>query len=182
MASYIMDVFYGKRHFLDMNWAWKKGCPPVHMYYLVLWDTNYKYNFEKNCNSFMAPLLSTLTCERTPCMSECARQVVSKVSDWHAYSCGVYLHIYGATKPPHLFPHYLLDKLVLLKITYHTYVTRLREAMIRKKKTSWLNLPLEVGAYKTESVKQVETEIEIFKVYQFGEKTFRWNNPRNILK
>ena len=46
MASYIMDVLCGGQHFLEMNSAWKNGCPPIHVYFLELWDTKHKYIFE----------------------------------------------------------------------------------------------------------------------------------------
>ena len=83
----------------------------------------------------MGPLLSRLTCGPTSCIIECASEVVLEVGDWDVSLQKVHLHIYGLTKPPHLLQHYVLDKLILLYISYHTYVIAFEETMTRKKKT-----------------------------------------------
>lgn len=83
MASYIIDVLCGEKKFPNMNWAWKKGCPPIHDYYLELCDTKYKYSFEKVCNNFVSPLLPVLTYYPTHYMLECARELVLETGDWY---------------------------------------------------------------------------------------------------
>ena len=80
--------------------------------------------------------------------------VVFKIDDWYSSSMGIYICIYGEMKEPHKLTHYVLDKLVIHKIAYHTYVGGFGEAMIRKRKMTWPKLSLQVGSYKIEHVKQ----------------------------
>ena len=42
MSSYTMDTICGGQHFLGMNWVWRKGLPPIHVYCLELWEIKYK--------------------------------------------------------------------------------------------------------------------------------------------
>jgi len=49
-------------------------------------------------------------------------KVVGKVEGWYALEKGTYIKIYGATKAPHLFPKFILDKLVLKEVSYHMLV------------------------------------------------------------
>ena len=46
MSSYIMDALDGGQHFVGMNWPCRKGLPPIHVYFLELWEMKYKYNFD----------------------------------------------------------------------------------------------------------------------------------------
>ena len=48
---------------------------------------------------------------------------------------------------PHLLPHYVLDKLVLLEIAYHTYVIGFEAEMVTKRKNSCCSFPLQVFSY-----------------------------------
>ena len=59
MSSYILDYLCVGQHFLGMNQAWKKGNPLIHVHYLELWDTKYKYSFER---------FATISC---PLSSQC---------------------------------------------------------------------------------------------------------------
>ena len=88
--------------------------------------------------------------------------VVSTMGDWYVSLSSVYIFIFGSVKEP----HYSLDHIILLEVAYQTYVSGFTVAMIRKNKLTWLKLPLQVGAYKVENVKQVVIEAEIFIVYR----------------
>ena len=44
-------------------------------------------------------------------------------------------------------------------------------------KTSWPSFLLQVGSYKIERTKQVEVEIEIIKMYLFGDLPFYKHDP-----
>lgn len=166
---------------LSVNCAEKKGLPPIHVYYLELWDTKYKYNFENLCNNLISPLISMLSCKTTPCMSKWARKVIWNIGDWYVSSEGVYFRIHASTKSPHLLPHYVSNKLVLLEFAYHTYVTCFGAATLRNNKIPWPKFPLQFGSHKIESMKQVEVETEIFKVYQFGDMPFYKHDPKDFL-
>ena len=83
MFSSIMDALCGAKHFLGMNWAYMKGNPLIHVYYLGLWETKYKNNFENICNKFISTLVSILSCEPTSYMFECAREVILGIGMCH---------------------------------------------------------------------------------------------------
>ena len=135
MSSYIMDAMCGGKHFPSMNWEWKISSLPMHVYCLDLWETRYTYDYEWFCNRFLVPLWLILTCKPTPCMSQGAMNAISKISDWYVFSLGAYIYIYVSTKESHQLPHYALDKLVLLKISYQTYVGGFGASMTRKNMT-----------------------------------------------
>lgn len=147
MSSYIVDALRDGKHFLDMNWAWKKGCPPINAYFLETWDTKYKYILKKVYNNFMSSPLLVLTCYPIPCMSKCITKEVSRIKDRYVSSYEVCILIYGSTKHPHLLLHYVPDKLVVVDIAHHTYVIGFVADMTIKKKIDWPNFPLHVGAY-----------------------------------
>lgn len=165
MSSYIFDALWKEQYFLGMNWSSKKGNQPIHVYCLELWDTKYKYSFKKVCNNSMSPLLSILTCELAPCKSECVREVVLDIGYRYVSPIGFYFCIYGSTKPPHLLPHYVPNKLVMIHIAYHNYIIGFKATMVRKIKSSWPSSPLQVGSYEIERINQEKVETNIFNVY-----------------
>lgn len=56
MSSYIIDALCVGQHFTGMNWAWRKGLSLIHVCFLELRETKYKYNFDDICQSFVSPL------------------------------------------------------------------------------------------------------------------------------
>lgn len=145
-----MDNICRGKHISSMNWAWRKSLPSIHVYFLKLWNMEYKYNYENIYNNIISPLLSFLTCEPTPYIKQNDMDVISKICDCYSSSSRVYLPIYGATKAPHRLPHYVLDMIVLLEITFKTYVGGFGVVMTRKNKMTWTKVLLQVGSYKIE--------------------------------
>lgn len=182
MSFYIMDSMCRGHNFPSMNWEWKGSSPLVHIYYLELWEARYKYDYENTYNNFLAPLRTFVTCQPTSCISQDAMDVVSKTGDWYVSYSRVYFHIHGSMKALHQLPHYILDRIMLLKIVYQTYVWGFEVAMTRKKIITWIKLPLQVGCYKIEIMKQVVAETEIFGVYQLGALHFYRHHPKGTIK
>ena len=81
MSSYVVDALCRGQHFLGMNWTWKKVNPPIHVYFLELWDTKYKYKLKNIYDNFVSPLLLVLSFKPTPCMLDCAREVILEIGD-----------------------------------------------------------------------------------------------------
>lgn len=132
-----------------MNWDSRKRNHHIHVYYLYMWENKYKYNCTNTCDH---PFSSNFSAIIPTCiyMSKHARKVISWLGDCFFIDLGVYIRIYGSSKPPHLLPSYSHDKIVIMEIGYHTYVTGFGASMLRKKKhhgqyfpyilkhTSWL--------------------------------------------
>ena len=107
---------------------------------------------------------------------------ILQIGDWYASLLRVYLWIYGSIKEQHQLPHYVPHKLVFLKIVYQTYVVGFRATMMRKRKMDFPKLPLQVGSYKIENVKQAVEATKFFGVYQFGELPFYRHDLEGLLK
>ena len=50
---------------------------------------------------------------------------------------GVYIKISGSTNPPHWFPHFVPDTLLIQDISYQTYVNGVATSLHRNKKDLW---------------------------------------------
>jgi len=74
-------------------------------------------------------------------------QEVRKIMDWYVLEHRTYIKIYGSTKPPHFFPRFVLDKLVLQEVAYHTLVHRVGAALTRDKKLPGSPMSFYVGSY-----------------------------------
>ena len=66
---------------------------------------------------------------------------------------GVYIKIYGSTKPPHWLPHFVPDTLFLQEIAYQTYVNGVVASLHRNKKGLWPLFPLITKVCKIENFK-----------------------------
>jgi hypothetical protein len=87
-------------------------------------------------------------------MIDKAQAIVKRIGDWYLLEYGTYLRIYRATKAPHFLPNFIPDKLVLQEIAYQTIVHGVGATLYRDKKAIWPPLPLWVGSYSFEYVKE----------------------------
>ena len=88
------------------------------------------------------------------------------IADWYASSSDTFIQVFSAEKPPHVLPKFALDVLVMQEVVYHIsagLTTRLQ----RKKKAPWPTLPLQIGLYEIQSIKQADVEVEHMKKYPF---------------
>ena len=66
---------------------------------------------------------------------------------------GVYIRIFGSTKPPQWLPHFVPDTLLLHEIAYQTYVNGVVASLHRKNKGIWPPFPLSSKVCKIENFK-----------------------------
>jgi hypothetical protein len=93
-----------------------------------------------------------------------------------------YIIIYGAMKPLHLIPQFILDKLVLQEVSYKAIIHGFGGMLYRSKKAIWPPLPLYIGKYFFQNTKQAQTKVDVLLYYKFGEARFRRHDPKNIVK
>ena len=84
----------------------------------MLWEDNYKENYELICNGLFSIIYQVLFVEEAPCFSPEGKKLVKEYGDWHMTPDGVYIKIFGSTKPPHWLPHFVPDTLLLQEISY----------------------------------------------------------------
>ena len=65
----------------------------------------------------------------------------------------VYIKISGSTKPPHWFPHFVPDTLLLQEISYQTFVNGVATSLHRNKKGIWPQFLLITPVCKIENFK-----------------------------
>jgi len=75
-----------------------------------------------------------MLCDPMKCMSEKYMQEIGEVGDWYATDRGMHNRVFGATKAPHLLPKFILDKLALQEVDFHTFVNGFRESLSYDKK------------------------------------------------
>ena len=72
---------------------------------------------------------------------------------------GVYIRIFGSTKPPHWLPHLVPDTLLLQEIAYQTFVNGVVASLDRNKKGLWPPFPLSTKVCKIENFKRAKDEV-----------------------
>lgn len=88
----------------------------------MLLEKKYKEDYELICNGLFSTLYQVLFGEEAPCLSLEGHKLVREYGDWYMATDGVYIIISGSTKPPHWFPHFVPNTLLLQEISYQTYL------------------------------------------------------------
>jgi hypothetical protein len=100
-------------------------------------------------------------CKTSPCMTDKYIMVIKRIGDWYLTEHGTYIIVYSSTKPLHLLPQFILDKLVLQEVTYHTIIYGVGGVLYREKKTLWPPLPLYIGLYSFSNTKKAQDEVDM---------------------
>ena len=122
MSTYLMDVMCASLEFPSLEWKWEPSLPSVHVYCKMLWENNYKEDYDQICNKLFPTLYQTLFGEETPCLSPTREEIVKELGDWYMTLTGVCIIIIGRTKPPHWLPNFVPDSLLLQEIAYQTFI------------------------------------------------------------
>ena len=110
------------------------------------------------------------------------QKIVKEYGDWYMTPEGVYIRIYGSTKPPHSLPNFVLDTLLLQEISYQTYVNCVAASLHRNKKGLWPSFPLSTNVCKIENFKQAKDEVGILASFKLREVSFQRHDPQGKLK
>lgn len=68
------------------------------------------------------PLYAIVHNAPPPCISTPAYNLLIDIGDWYLFEEGCDFRIYGCSKPPHIFPHYVTDMMLLLEIAYQNLI------------------------------------------------------------
>ena len=133
----------------------------------MLWENKYKEVYDQICNKVFPTLYQVLFGEEEPCISHEGQAIVKEYGDWYMTPIEVYIRIAGSTKPPHWLLHLVLDSLILLEISYQTFVNGVVASLHRNKKGIWPYFPLMTPVCKIENFKKARDEINLLFSYKF---------------
>jgi hypothetical protein len=108
-------------------------------------------------------------------------EVVSEIDDWFVRENETYIRIYGSTKPPPIVPKFVLDKLVLQEVAYHTLVHGFGASISKYKKLAWPPLPFYLGSYNFKNSKEAHAEAEALETFHFREGIFHRYDPQKVV-
>jgi hypothetical protein len=153
MSSYLMNVMCASLEFPSLGWKWESNLPLIHVYYKILWETKYKEDYELICNGLFPTLYHIRFGEEAPCLSLEGQKIVKEYGDWYMTPIEVYIRIVGSTKPLHWLRHLVPNSLLLLEISYQTYVNGVAASLHQNKKGLWPPFPLITLVCKIENFK-----------------------------
>lgn len=105
-------------------------------------------------------------------MSQEVMQELLNNADWYASPSGTFIKMFSGENPMHVLPRFVTDKLVMQEVMYHIS-TGLLARLHRRKKAPWPALPLRIGLYEIQSLKDADAEVEDLKKFDFGTKEFQ---------
>ena len=85
----------------SLGWKWEPNLPSVYVYCKMIWENNYKEDYELICNGLFSTLYQVIFKEEAPCLSLEGQKIVKEYGDWYMTPDIVYIKIVGSTKPPH---------------------------------------------------------------------------------
>lgn len=103
------------------------------------------------------------------------------IAYWYASPLGTFIWMYNADKAPHVLPKFSMDKLVMQEVSYHIS-TGLSVRLHKKKKAPWPTLPLWIGLYDIQNLKDVEAETKEFKRFTFDTRSFNLYDLHCLVK
>ena len=53
----------------SLGWRWKANPLSIHVYYKMLWENEYKEDYEQICNDLLATIYQIFFGEEAPCVS-----------------------------------------------------------------------------------------------------------------
>jgi len=112
-------------------------------------------------------------------MSEELMHALLKIAYCYASPSGTFIRMFGEEKPRHVLPRFSTDKLVMQEVSYHISIGLLVGIHMRKK-APWPTLPLRIGLYEIQSLKDVDAKVEDLKKFEFGTNDFNPYDPHCI--
>jgi len=85
------------------------------------------------------------------------------------------------TKAPHILPKYVTDHMVLLEITYQTYVHGVGSSLAQKNKYLWPHLLVTIGAYSFNTFAEAQKTTKTSQSFHFGEERFQRHDQKVVV-
>ena len=100
-------------------------------------------------------------------MSPTKMEAILDIANWFASSNGTFLRVFNREISPHAFPRYVNNKIFMQGVSYHL-ATGLSAVLHRKKKASWLTLPMKIGFYEIKNLKVSDTKGKAINNFAFS--------------
>ena len=101
MSSYLLGVMCANIEYPSLQWKWEAILLSIHVYCKMIWENKYKEDYELIYNGLFYIHYQPLFGEESPFMSAKGKNIVKEYGDWYMTPDGVYIRIFGSTKPPH---------------------------------------------------------------------------------
>jgi hypothetical protein len=95
--------------------------------------------------------------------------MIRSINDWYVTRKGTF----GATKPLHLVPTFILDKLVVQDVSYQTYINGVGVVLAQAKKAPFPPFPICIGSYNMENAREDKENKEELDIFHFGIERFK---------
>jgi hypothetical protein len=89
-----------------------------------------------------------------------------------------YIHIYGATIPPHLFSVYVPNRLVVGEICYQFIMKGSNASLAKEKKIVFIPYGFYIGYYVVKNEDHAKQEGQVHLEYRFMTRRFRKHDPK----
>jgi len=136
---------------------------------------------ERLTGHFIISLYKLIFEQYPPFMSQEAMEVILNITNRNASLDGTFIRVFVGEKPMHVLPRYAMENLVMQEVSYHLS-TGLSVGLHRKKKVSWLTLPLRIGLYEIKILKDADAEAKEILKFEFDTKYFNMYDPCGIFK
>jgi hypothetical protein len=100
-------------------------------------------------------------------------RLLRSIGNWYLQEDCTYLRIYGVTIPPHLFPKYVSNRLILGEISYQTILQGFNATLAKDvRKRTFIPYNMYIGHYGLMNSKQARHEANTMLEYEFPHKQF----------
>jgi len=79
MASYILDIKCAKNIFFNMNLSWHVAELPIHVYFIILWENNYKRSYSLIFDEFITQIYFIIFKKECLRLLVAAKKMISNV-------------------------------------------------------------------------------------------------------
>lgn len=94
-----MNVMCANLEFPSLGWKWEPNLSPVHVHFKMLWENQYKEDYELICNGLFSTLYQVHFYEEAPCLTPEEKKIVKEYGDWYITLDRVYIEISSSTNP-----------------------------------------------------------------------------------
>jgi hypothetical protein len=115
------------------------------VYYLELWDVNYKRYIYNICDFFLTPLHIIIFGYSTYRLSKEAMAGMKGITYWYLVKYYTYIRVYGNFEAPHLLPKYVPHKFLIRENAYKTMIIGIKSFLSDSNKNIWPTFPIHIG-------------------------------------
>jgi hypothetical protein len=85
-----------------------------------------------------------------------AKKMIENIGHWYLDERDSYIRIFGASRAPHLFPMHVLDRLVVGKNCYQTFLQGYTATLVKDKKHTFIPYGFHIGFYLVKDIAQAK--------------------------